>query len=91
MDSTVKTWRVNYFQTARGVSPIEDFIKDQDETTYAKILHLILLLKNNGPFLKPPYSKKLQSNLYELRITGKIAFRIFLYNRKRRVLFGTYI
>jgi len=33
-------------------------------------------LENNGPFLKPPYTKKLQANLYELRISGKIAVRI---------------
>ncbi len=77
MDSKEKTWKVKFFQTARGESPIEDFIKDQDERTYARILHLILLLKNNGPFLKPPYVKKLQSGLYELRTTGKIAVRVF--------------
>lgn len=45
-------------------------------STHAKILHLIALLRNNGPFLKPPYSKKLQPHLYELRTTGKIAVRI---------------
>lgn len=73
----VKEWKVRFFQTARGESPIEDFIKSQNEATYAKILHLILLLKNNGPYLKPPYIKKLQSDLYELRATGKIAVRIF--------------
>lgn len=71
------SWKVLFFQAARGESPIEDFIEHQDSATYAKILHLILLLKNNGPFLKPPYIKKLQANLYELRITGKIPVRIF--------------
>lgn len=76
MDSTVKTWKVRFFQTARGDHPIEKFVKEQDEATYAKILHAILLLKNNGPFLKPPYNKKLQDGLYELRISGKVAIRI---------------
>jgi|SRR3989344_9609062 len=70
-------WKVNSYQNARGGFPVEDFIRDQDETTYAKILHSILLLKNGGPFLKPPYAKKLRSNLYELRTSGKIAARIF--------------
>lgn len=77
MDGNVKTWKVNFFQTARGESPIKEFIKEQDERTYAKILHAILLLKKNGPFLKPPYMKKLQDKLYELRISGKVAVRIF--------------
>ena|SRR3990172_11614139 len=70
-------WKVLFYQTARGNYPVKEFIQKQDEATYAKILHLILLLKNNGPFLKPPYSKKLKNNLYELRISGKNALRIF--------------
>lgn len=70
-------WKVLFFQTARGDSPVEDFIKEQDEATYAKVLQAIKLLVNNGPFLKPPYIKKLQDKLYELRISGKVAIRIF--------------
>ncbi len=70
-------WQVLFFQTARGDSPVEDFIKEQDEATYAKVLQSMRLLANNGPFLKPPYIKKLQNKLYELRISGKVAIRIF--------------
>ena len=71
------TWEVNFYETARGSNPVKDFIREQDEATYAKILHSILLLKNGGPFLKPPYNKKIQNNLYELRVPGKNAIRIF--------------
>ena len=70
-------WKVLFFQTARSESPVEDFIKEQDEATYAKVLQSMRLLANNGPFLKPPYIKKLQNKLYELRISGKVAIRIF--------------
>ncbi len=76
-ERVVKSWNVNFFQTARGDRPVEDFIKDQDEATYAKILTAISLLRNGGPFLKPPYIKKLQNKLYELRISGVVAIRIF--------------
>lgn len=55
---------------------MKDFIEEQDEATYAKALQLIRLLGNNGPYLKPPYIKKIRDKLYELRITGKIALRI---------------
>jgi len=72
-----KTWTVRFFQNARGVYPVKEFIEEQDPTTYAKILHSIRLLSNNGPFLKPPYVKKIKNNLSELRITGKTAIRIF--------------
>ncbi len=44
---------------------------------YMKLIHAIELLERGGPFLKPPYIKKLQGKLYELRISGKIAIRIF--------------
>jgi len=70
-------WKVLFFQTTRGDSPVEDFIKEQDEATYAKVLQSIKLLSENGPFLKPPYIKKLQDKLYELRISRKVAIRIF--------------
>lgn len=70
-------WKVLFFQIARGDSPVEDFIKEQDESTHAKVLQSIQLLANNGPFLKPPYIKKLEDKLYELRISGKVAIRIF--------------
>ena len=70
-------WKINFFQTTRGTCPVKEFIKEQDETTYSKILHSIITLRDYGPYLKPPYMKKLQNKLYELRISGKIAVRIF--------------
>ena len=70
-------WRVLFFQTARGDSPVKEFIGGQDSMMRSKIALSILLLKNQGPFLKPPYIKKLQDKLYELRISGTIQIRIF--------------
>ena len=34
----------------------------------AKVLRTIDLLKNNGPFLREPYSKSLEDEIFELRI-----------------------
>jgi len=70
-------WTVKFFQTARGDSPVEEFIKKLDEATYSKILHSIVLLRDYGPTLKPPYTKKIKNKLYELRISKKVAVRIF--------------
>lgn len=70
-------WKVKFFQTARGDFPVKDFIEKQDESTRAKITSSVDLLETDGPFLKPPYIKKLQDKLYELRISGKVAIRIF--------------
>jgi len=71
------TWKVNFFRTSRGQFPVKDFIEKQDKPTRARVNLSIRLLVNNGPYLKDPYMKKLQNNLYELRIRGKIAIRIF--------------
>ncbi len=77
MDTPVRTWTVKSFQTTRGELPVEEFIKAQDEKTYAKILTAVTLLKQGGPFLQPPLIKKLQDKLYELRISGSVSIRIF--------------
>ena len=70
-------WRVNLFQTTRGNLPVKEFIEEQDRSTQTKIARSIRLLVDYGPFLKPPDIKKLQGKLYELRIPGKVAVRIF--------------
>lgn len=70
-------WKVKFFQTARGDYPVQEFIKEQDQSTQTKIIHSIRLLIDYGPFLKPPDIKKIQDKLYELRISGKVAIRIF--------------
>ena len=48
-----------------------------DEATRAKVANSISLLTDYGPILRPPYIKKLQDKLYELRVSGKVAVRIF--------------
>lgn len=70
-------YKVFFYKTKRGDYPIKKFMDDQNESTYSKILRSIELIKKHGPFLKPPYAKKIQQNLYELRIQGKEAIRIF--------------
>ena len=70
-------YKVFYFQTERGDYPVREFIEQQDKATQTKIAHSIRLLIDYGPFLKPPDIKKLQDKLYELRIPGKTAVRIF--------------
>ena len=70
-------YKVYYFQTSRGDYPAREFIEQQDKATQTKIARLIRLLIDYGPFLKPPDIKKLQDELYELRISGKTAIRIF--------------
>lgn len=75
--TVLMSWKVKFFQTRRGDYPVRDFILEQDSKTHARILLSIELLRDNGPFLKPPHIKKLRSNFYELRILGEVPVRIF--------------
>ena len=63
-----RIWNVKFYQTKRGNYPVNDFLSEQNNETSSKVFSYFSLLQNNGPFLKPPQIKKLQSNLYELRI-----------------------
>ncbi len=70
-------WKVKFFKTPRGNAPVDEFAKVQDKATYAKIISAIDYLEYGGPFLKPPYIKKIKDKLYELRVSGKVEIRIF--------------
>ena len=80
------TWKVVYYQTKSGRYPVKEFLFEQDQTTHTRIRHSISLLGQKGPFLKPPYMKKLQPSLYELRVKSQVSIRIF-YSPKRNTYF----
>lgn len=70
-------WKVYFFQTSRRHYPVKEFIENQSLSVQARINKSIRLLINHGPFLKPPYIKKIAHNLYELRIKTQTTIRIF--------------
>ncbi|MBI2640994.1 type II toxin-antitoxin system RelE/ParE family toxin [Candidatus Roizmanbacteria bacterium] len=69
-------WEILEYETNRGERPVAEFIKAQQPHVIAKIAHLIDLLEIHGNFLSLPHSKRLESNLYELRVRGKGEIRI---------------
>lgn len=71
------SWRVEYYINQRGESPVKKFLSSQDERTQQKVIDAINILIESGPFLKPPYMKKLDKDLYELRIKSTVAVRVF--------------
>ena len=68
--------KVKTFESKSGQKPIDDYIKRQDQSTISKIVFRIDLLGRFGPRLGMPYAKKITSELYELRIRGKVETRI---------------
>ncbi len=76
------SWKVKFFQTVRGDAPVKEFIELLERSGYLKAFRTIRLLEKFGPFIKPPYAKKIQGTLYELRVVGKDSIRIFYTQQK---------
>ena len=79
-------WNVITFETPRGEKPVDKFFKKQSIQTQSKITHLLDLLELHGNILGMPHSKRLDKNLFELRIRGKQEIRILYCFKKREIL-----
>ncbi|MDP4009586.1 MAG: type II toxin-antitoxin system RelE/ParE family toxin [Candidatus Shapirobacteria bacterium] len=56
---------------------LREYIYSLDKATLSKFIRLSDLLETYGEKLGMPYSKKIQKNLYELRIHGQREIRVF--------------
>ena len=79
-------WKILEYETTRKVKPVTEFIKKQQPTAIAKIAHLIDLLEVHGSLLTMPHAKRLENNLYELRVRGKEEIRI-VYGFRRNTIY----
>jgi phage-related protein len=66
-----------FFYEVGGRKPPEKFLFSLPEKAIAKTLRIIDLLEIYGPIVGMPYVKKVESNIYELRITGRENVRFF--------------
>lgn len=71
------SWTIKFYLKPNGESPVQNFLDKLDLRSKTKVADAIKILSESGPFLKPPYMKKLVPNLYELRIKSQVAVRIF--------------
>lgn len=56
---------------------VDEFIKDLDLSTGAKVVRSVELLKHYGHLLGMPHSKKVAPHIFELRTRGQQEIRIF--------------
>lgn len=82
----IMEWKILEYETVRGKRPVAEFIKKQQPQAIAKIAHLIDLLEIHGSLLDMPHAKKLETNIYELRVRGKKEIRI-IYGFKERTIY----
>lgn len=64
---------------------LEKFIESLQKITIAKVLRSIDLLEKFGQELGPPHTKKISARLFELRVFGKQAVRIFYTFHKSQI------
>lgn len=60
-------YQVIFFEKENGEIPAEAFINSLDDKMAAKIFRLLIMISNNGPELREPYSKHLDDGIFELR------------------------
>ena len=69
-----------------------DFLLSFDDETTARVLGNLELLDELGPLLRPPKSKKVIKDLYELRVHGKLSIRIFYTFYKNQIfILGAFV
>lgn len=74
----VNDWRVVFYKTSAGASPVEEYIDTLHADDAARIIHRLEILEELGTSMRMPDARKLEdSPLWELRIRGQTAYRVF--------------
>ena len=79
-------WKIRDLQTPRGEKIIESFLEKQEKKSKTRVIRMILMLGEYGPLLGMPYSRKIDKDLWELRISGKEAFRVFYTVKEKEII-----
>ena len=75
-----KKWKIVYYKTEQGTSPVFDFIGALELKARTKVANALDLLKEYGTKIGLPHAKKLSgSRLWELRILGSDSIKIFFF------------
>ena len=77
----------NIMQTFFINPKLRDYIYSFEKSTISKFTRLTDLLEQYGEKLGMPYSKRIQANLYELRIRGHQEIRVFYCFHQNKIVF----
>ena len=71
-------WKIDYYKTINGKSPVRDFLDALDTKAKSKVINSFDLLEEFGTRVGSPKVEKVQgTELWELRILGGDNIRIF--------------
>ena len=60
-------FEVEFYETADGKTPVEDFLWNLESKMRAKLVNLMEVLEDKGTDLREPYTKHLDDGIFELR------------------------
>ncbi len=63
-----RQWNLLFYETEKGICPVEKFIDSLKEKEQAKVMAWLLALKNEGINLHRPFADLLEDGIHELRI-----------------------
>jgi phage-related protein len=80
---------VEFYETAKGQCPVRNFLddlKDSDPDDFAAVIAGLTKLRNRL-YHRPPLSKALGNDLFELRHVGKLNTRVlYFFMKGRRII-----
>ena len=82
-------YTIEFYETSSGRCPVRDFldgIKDSNPDDFAAVLAGIAKLRNRD-YHRPPLSKSIGDDLFELRHVGKLNTRLlYFFIKGRRII-----
>lgn len=78
------SFKIHFYQT-ESHKPLQDFINTLSKPTKSKIIRSVELLESYGVQVGMPHVKKIDKNLYELRIRGTEEVRILFTKEKDQI------
>ncbi len=63
----MQEYEIEFYDKPDGSEPAKEFILSLGKKMQAKVLRTVALLREEGPFLREPYSKALDDGIFEIR------------------------
>ena len=81
-------FEVEFYETADGKKPVEEFLLSLDGKMRAKLVHLLEVLEEKGNALREPYTKPLGEGILELRckLGNNLSRALFFFYHNGKII-----
>jgi phage-related protein len=83
-----KPYVVQFFEKGNGSRPAEEYLRSIDKKLRAKAVRIFMMVEENGPELREPYSKHLDDGIFEIRakVGSNLARVLYFFIVGKRVI-----